>query len=270
MEKVKVGFIHGSFDMFSVKDIQAITLAKEECEKLVIGVYSDKMYSKLKGKMPIIPCENRKTIANAIKGVDCVIEIKDEEQLQQLTGGNKLDKYENSTNLAVQIRQELFSAKEETTVKKPYEVGFIQGTFDMFHIGHYNVITKAKEYCEKLIVGVNTDELVRSFKNKTPIIPTEERIMVVESIRGVDQAVSIDHRDKIKAAEMYGFSVLIMGDDWKGSTFYNNELAQQLKKYGVDIVYLPYTKGVSSTELRKKIGRDNNGNIIQSSGGDPR
>ena len=70
----------------------------------------------------------------------------------------------------------------------------------MFHIGHYNVITKAKEYCEKLIVGVNTDELVRSYKNKTPIIPTEERIMVVESIRGVDQAVSIDHRDKIKGA----------------------------------------------------------------------
>ena len=268
MKKCKYGFIHGSFDMFSVDDINAIELAKEECESLIIGVYSDAMFESHTKRSPIIPCKDRITIANAIKGVDCVIEIKDEYQLEHITqmGSNPSKNLDNTEKIKLrelinrQLSLENESKRQQQTPKK-YKIGFIQGTFDMFHYGHYNVISKAKEQCEKLIVGVNTDELVRSYKNKTPIVPLAERIRVVEAIKPVDQVVSMEDRDKIKAAQNLGFNALIMGDDWKGTDFYN-ETEKVLQQIGVEIVYLPYTQGISSTKLRSKIGRDANGNKI--------
>jgi len=136
---------------------------------------------------------------------------------------------------------------------KKYKVGYTAGVYDMFHIGHLNLLKKAKEQCDYLIVGVSTDELVESYKNKTPVIPFEDRIAIVESIKYVDEAVPQVSMDKFDAWEKYKYNVIFHGDDWKNSTLYN-EIENKLKAVGVEFVYFPYTKKVSSTMLKEKIG----------------
>lgn len=132
------------------------------------------------------------------------------------------------------------------------KIGFIQGTFDMFHIGHLNLIKKAKEMCDYLIVAVNTDELVQQYKKKTPIFSFKERFEIVKAIKYVDKVVIANDRDKLKAYNKYKFDYLIMGDDWKGTDFYN-KVSKDLEKVGVKVIYFPYTKSVSSTKLVKTI-----------------
>ncbi|QUC68215.1 adenylyltransferase/cytidyltransferase family protein [Aristaeella hokkaidonensis] len=136
---------------------------------------------------------------------------------------------------------------------KKYKIGYTAGVYDMFHIGHLNVLMNAKQYCEHLIVAVSTDEVVRANKHKAPIIKYEDRIRIVEAIRYVDEVVpQTDYNDKITAAKKYGIDVMFVGDDWKGSEKWAR-IEEQLKDIGVDLVYLPYTHSVSSTILRDKI-----------------
>lgn len=118
----------------------------------------------------------------------------------------------------------------------------------MFHIGHLNILKRSKEQCEYLIVGVTTDELV-SYKNKKVIIPHEERMAIVESIKYVDEVVSQESMDKMATWEKYKFDVMFVGSDWKGTKKWN-EFERQFGEIGVDIAYFPYTKGTSSTKLR--------------------
>lgn len=137
---------------------------------------------------------------------------------------------------------------------KKYKIGYTAGVYDMFHIGHLNVIMNAKEYCEHLIVAVSTDEVVEANKHKTPIINFEDRVRIVEAIRYVDQVVpQTDYSDKIGAAIKYNIDVMFVGDDWKGTEKWDR-IEKQLNEIGVDLVYLPYTKSISSTMLREKIG----------------
>lgn len=135
---------------------------------------------------------------------------------------------------------------------KQYKVGYTTGVFDLFHVGHLNILKKAKEQCDYLIVGVSTDELVMHYKNKKPVIPFEERKVIVEGIKYVDKVVPQIHRDKFSAWERFLFDVMFVGDDWKGNALFN-ELEVKFKKVGVDIVYFPYTRGVSSTLVKEKI-----------------
>lgn len=135
---------------------------------------------------------------------------------------------------------------------KKYRVGYTTGVFDMFHVGHLNILRKAKEQCDYLIVGVSTDELVREYKNKTPIIPFEERKAIVESIYCVDKVIPQTMMDKYEAWKKYKFDVLFHGDDWKNTNIYN-EIESKLKAEGVEFIYFPYTKGTSSTIIREKL-----------------
>ena len=96
-------------------------------------------------------------------------------------------------------------------------IGYTQGTYDMFHIGHLNLIRNAKRHCDYLIVGVNKDELVESYKNKRPIIPLEERVEIVRAIRYVDEVIATDTLDKTKIWEKVHFDEIYIGDDWKGN-----------------------------------------------------
>lgn len=134
---------------------------------------------------------------------------------------------------------------------KKYKVGYTTGVYDMFHIGHLNILKHAKEQCEHLIVGVTTDELV-AYKNKRAIIPHEERMAIVESIKYVDQVVTQEHMDKMAAWEEHAFDVMFVGSDWKGTDKWN-AFEKQFGAVGVDIVYFPYTQGTSSTELREAL-----------------
>lgn len=131
---------------------------------------------------------------------------------------------------------------------KKYKIGYTTGVFDLFHIGHLNLLKNAKELCDYLIVGVSTDEVVESYKHKKPIIPYAERVAIVEAIRYVDQVVPQTNMDKILAWEDLHFDVMFHGDDWKGSALYDKYI-ENFRKVGVEVVFLPHTQGTSSTTL---------------------
>ena len=131
-------------------------------------------------------------------------------------------------------------------------IGYTTGVYDMFHIGHLNILKRAKEQCEYLIVAVSTDELVEKSKNKRPIIPYEERKQIVEAIKYVDKVVPQENKDKIAAYKKYHYDAMFVGDDWKGSELFT-KCEEELKKYGSEVVYFPYTQGTSSTILREKL-----------------
>ena len=134
---------------------------------------------------------------------------------------------------------------------KKYKVGYTTGVYDMFHIGHLNILRRAKEQCETLIVGVSIDELVEEYKHKKPVIPFADRVAIVEAIRYVDKVVPQTSMDKMAAWEKYRFDAIFHGDDWKGSALYD-EVEAKMKAVGVDMVFLPHTRGVSSSELAEK------------------
>ena len=134
---------------------------------------------------------------------------------------------------------------------KKYKRGYTTGVYDMFHIGHLNLLKNASSMCEHLIVGVTTDELV-SYKNAEAIIPQVERMEIVKNIKGVSEVVSQDSMDKMEAWKKLKFDVMFVGSDWKGTPQWN-KFEEDFSKVGVDIVYFPYTKGTSSTKLRKII-----------------
>lgn len=127
-------------------------------------------------------------------------------------------------------------------------IGYTTGVYDMFHIGHLNIIKRAKEKCDYLIVGVSTDELVEKEKNKTPVIPFEERLEIVSAIRFVDKVVPQTDKNKFEAWRKYHFNKMFVGSDWKGTSQWD-KFEKQFAPYGVEIVYLPHTDGISSTKL---------------------
>ncbi len=131
---------------------------------------------------------------------------------------------------------------------KKYKVGYTSGVYDMFHIGHLNVLRNAKAHCDSLVVGVSTDELVSSYKGKTPVIPYHQRAQIVEAIRYVDRVVTQENMDKLSAAKKVGAEAVFVGDDWKGTEKWNR-FEEELKTAGIDVVYLPHTDGISSTLL---------------------
>lgn len=131
-------------------------------------------------------------------------------------------------------------------------IGYTTGVFDMFHIGHLNILRRAKEQCDFLIVGVSTDELVRHEKSKTPIIPFEERCKIVEAIRFVDKVVPQPDKNKVEAWGKYHFNKMFVGSDWQWTPQWKN-FEKEFAPLGVEIVYLSHTDGISSSILREKI-----------------
>lgn len=131
-------------------------------------------------------------------------------------------------------------------------IGYTTGVFDLFHVGHLNILKKAKENCDYLIVGVSTDELVQEYKKRSPVIPYWQRAEIVKAIRYVDQVVPQTNMNKVEAWEEYKFNRIFLGDDWKGSDKWN-KIENDFKKIGVEIVYFPYTKNISTTSLKNTI-----------------
>lgn len=134
---------------------------------------------------------------------------------------------------------------------KKYKIGYTDGTFDMFHVGHLNIIETAKQYCEYLIVAVHGDEVVQETK-PAPIIGDEDRRRIVAAIKGVDQAEITRFRDKRKLWDLYHYDVIFIGDDYKGTERWNR-IEKELKEVEADVVYIPYTKSISSSKIRQRI-----------------
>ena len=126
-------------------------------------------------------------------------------------------------------------------------IGYTTGVYDLFHIGHLNLLKNAKGLCDKLIVGVTVDELVK-YKGKRAIIPFEDRLEIIRSIKYVDAANPQENIDKFAAWEKLKFDVLFVGDDWYHSESWQ-EMEEKFRRVGVKVIYFPYTKGVSSTVI---------------------
>lgn len=133
---------------------------------------------------------------------------------------------------------------------KKFKRGYTQGVYDMFHVGHLNLLNKAKDLCEYLIVGVNSDSLVESYKEKVPIINQSDRRKIVENIKVVDEAIIVDSLNKVDIQKVLDFDVIFIGDDWKNSPRWNKTKVD-LSEVGVQVMFLPYTAGISSTMLRE-------------------
>jgi len=130
-------------------------------------------------------------------------------------------------------------------------IGYTTGVFDLFHIGHLIMLKNAKSLCDKLIVGVTTDDLV-SYKGKKSVISFDERLEIVRSIRYVDAAIPQADMDKIGAWERLKFDIMFVGDDWFNTSKWR-ELDKQFENLGVKIIYFPYTKGTSSTLINQTL-----------------
>jgi glycerol-3-phosphate cytidylyltransferase len=131
-------------------------------------------------------------------------------------------------------------------------VGYAAGAFDLFHIGHLNILKHAKSQCDYLIAGVVSDEMLELTKGITPVIPLAERLEIVRSIEYVDEAVAETVPDKLDTWRELRFDVFFKGDDWRG-TEKGMRLEREFAAVGVEVVYFPYTMTTSSTQLRQAL-----------------
>ena len=140
-------------------------------------------------------------------------------------------------------------------MEKKYHVGYTCGVFDLFHVGHLNLLERCKAMCDILIVGVCDDTYVREIKNKEPVFNENDRVRILKALKCVDDAELVDIAttdDKMLAYDRFHFDVLFSGDDWKGSERYLRT-EKQFESVGAKIEYLPYTKGISTSELKEKM-----------------
>lgn len=130
-------------------------------------------------------------------------------------------------------------------------IGYTQGTFDTLHYGHVRLLKRAKEQCDYLIVGVNSDKLVKEYKKVETVLSEDERLEIVSALKYVDEAHIVNTLDKISKLATYNFKICFIGSDWQGSDRYN-ETQKQLENLGVKMIYIPYTRGISSTYIKEK------------------
>jgi len=135
---------------------------------------------------------------------------------------------------------------------KKYKIAYTTGVFDLFHIGHLNLIRKTKDLAEKVIVGVSTDKLVYQAKGKYPFIPFKERIEIVKSLKYVDMVIPQIDKNKQAVVDQYKIDVITVGSDWKG----------RYPKVTCEIVYFDYTSSTSSTKLQQLIKTELKNNNI--------
>ncbi len=133
-------------------------------------------------------------------------------------------------------------------------IGYTQGTFDLFHVGHLRLLEKAKSQCDWLITGVNADELVEEYKHKRPVIPAEERAEILRGLKCVDEVVITTTLDKVEMFQQLKFQKIFIGDDWRGNERWA-QTEKEMNELGVELIYLPYTKGISSSIIKEKLGR---------------
>lgn len=132
-------------------------------------------------------------------------------------------------------------------------IGYTTGVYDLFHIGHLNLLKNAKGLCDKLVVGVTVDELV-TYKGKRAMIPFEDRIEIVRSCKYVDAAVPQYDMDKLSACKKLGAGILFVGDDWYATDKWK-QYEKEFNEAGIKIVYFPYTKGISSTKINAALAK---------------
>lgn len=281
-----IGYTTGVFDMFHIGHLNILQKAKSMCDYLIVGVSTDELVQRDKNKTPVIPFAERAEIVKSICYVDQVVPQVDKNKKaawehlhfdkmfvgSDWQGTPQWREFEKEfAPLGVEIvylphTDGISSTQLTEFIKKELDdinsinnnggggrvVGYTTGVFDLFHIGHLNILRCAKEKCDKLIVGVSTDENVLSYKHKKPAIPFDKRVQIIKAIRYVDFVVAQSDMDKFKAWEKLHYNVMFHGSDWQNSSMYN-EIEEKLRTVGVKVEFLPHTDGISSTQLTKFI-----------------
>lgn len=286
MEKKIIGYTTGVYDMFHIGHLDILEKAKSMCDYLIVGVSTDELVQKEKNKTPVIPYAERAEIVGSIRYVDQVVpqENKNKNEAWEKFHFDKMfvgsdwqgtpqwKKIEEEFRpLGVEIvylqhTDGISSTQLTAFIKKELEeinaihsnggssIGYTTGVFDLFHIGHLNILRRAKERCDKLIVGVSIDENVMSYKHKKPVVPFDERIRIIKAVKYVDYVVEQADMDKFKAWEKLHYNVMFHGSDWKNSSMYD-EIEAKLNTVGVKVEFLPHTDGVSTSMLSEKINK---------------
>lgn len=287
MERKIIGYTTGVYDMFHIGHLNILEKAKSMCDYLIVGVSTDELVQKEKNKTPVIPYAERAEIVGSIRYVDQVVpqENKNKKEAWEKFHFDKMfvgsdwqgtpqwKKFEeefaplgveivylphtdgiSSTQLTAFIKKELEEIDAIHSNGGGSSIGYTTGVFDLFHIGHLNILRRAKERCDKLIVGVSTDENVMSYKHKNPTVPFDERIRIIKAIKYVDYVVEQADMDKFKAWDKLHYNVMFHGSDWKNSSMYD-EIEAKLNTVGVKVDFLPHTDGVSTTMLSEKINK---------------
>lgn len=275
-----IGYTTGVFDMFHIGHLNILRRAKEQCDYLIVGVSTDELVVQEKNKKPIIPFEDRCAIIDAIRYVDKVVPQKDKDKFaawenyhfnkmfvgsdwkdtpqwnefekQFMPVGVEIVYLPHTEGISSTLLRELYIDTRSGGCKNDITVGYTTGVYDLFHIGHLNLIRRAKEQCDYLIVGVSTDEVVEGYKHHRPVVPFEERIAIISALKYVDEVVPQTTMDKVVFLKNHHFDVMFHGDEWKGTDLYNH-YEKEFAKYGARITYLSYTEGVSSSIIRNKI-----------------
>jgi len=277
-----IGYTTGVFDMFHIGHLNILKRAKEQCDYLIVGVSTDDLVEHDKNKTPIIPFENRCAIVEAIRYVDKVVPQKDKNKLgawekyqfnKMFVGSDwegtpqwnafekQLAPHEveivylpHTDGISSTILRETLGLSKTGGSRNDISIGYTTGVYDMFHIGHLNIIRRSKQECDYLIVGVSTDECVEGYKHHTPVVPYAERAAIVAAIKYVDEVVPQITMDKTEYLKHRHFDVMFHGDEWKGTELYNN-YEKEFAKYGARIEYLSHTEGISSSMLRGIISK---------------
>ncbi len=273
------------FDMFHIGHLNILRRAKEQCDYLVVGVSTDELVQHDKNKTPIIPFADRCEIVKAIRYVDEVVPQKDKNKFdawkklkfnkmfvgsdwQGTPQWNDFEKQFNpveveivylphtegvsSSILRAQILPPPLSQCAVNQIFEQSIIGYTTGVYDMFHIGHLNLLRRSKEKCDYLIVGVSTDACVEGYKHHLPVVCYEQRAAIVAAIKYVDEVVPQMTMDKIAFLKEHHFDVMFHGDEWKETELYKR-YEKDFSKYGARIEYLSHTDGISSSILRSKI-----------------
>jgi len=139
-----------------------------------------------------------------------------------------------------------------------FDVGYSSGVFDMFHVGHLNLLRRARNYCRHLVVGVASDEYVETIKGRAPVVPCDERIDIISALGIVDEVVIDRAEDKLAIWQQRPFDVIFKGNDWQG-TPKGYRLERTMNAVGAEVVYFPYTRHTSSSMLRAFLTEDGAG-----------
>lgn len=258
---MEVGRLTGAFDLVTVDQLDLVAQARERCGRLVVRVLSDARVEGLEGLAPVLPQAERVRLVGALRAVDAVdvADVADDD----LPGGQPVrGAAAVLADDAAPARAEVLRPRPQgplpdvadllvpTAVRGPgLRTGYVPGGWDMFHVGHLRILERARASCDRLVVGVVTDEALVVAKGRPPMVPFPQRAAVVAAFALVDEVVADTSSDKRLAWERVGFDVLVKGDDWQG-TPKGDRLEAEMARVGVELRYFPYTPHTSSTALR--------------------
>lgn len=278
MKKYKIGYTTGVFDMFHVGHLNILKRAKEQCDYLIVGVSTDELVEHDKHKTPVIPYADRARIVQAVRYVDRVVPQPNKDKLAAWQAlhfdAMFVDNDWQGTPQWAEFEQQFAPVgvdivylphtddisslhqrgENEYLHRKPEVIGYTQGTFDLFHIGHLNLIEHAKEQCDYLIVGVNSDALVEDYKHKHPVVGERDRADVLSGMSVVNECHIVTTLDKMDAYSKFYFNTIFIGDDWKGNLRWE-QTKLEMDNIGVKLVFLPHTNGISTTAITTAINQ---------------